>query len=58
MCPDTVIANRSCVNNINSSRLRGGFRNSRQQCVDFSRDFSTGKDHHTALPGGKSKVYP
>ena len=43
VCPDTQLAGLNCVNNIDASKVRGGIRNGKQQCVVFSRNFITGK---------------
>ena len=42
-CPDTMVAgaNPACTNDVVASSIRGGIRESVQQCVAFSRPLST-----------------
>ena len=43
-CPDTMVIrdNRHCTNDVRSDSVAGGIRNGNQQCVTFSRPFSSG----------------
>ena len=43
MCPDTSVGGQSCTNDIRSTSIVGGIRNENQQCVIFSRPFTTSK---------------